>query len=82
MEITGLGDDIEEAKNDATEQIMTEHSFNEIKAWLDFKSEENIPTCEGCDQEFEESELNEDSLCEECYQEQGQNKEESKNDLD
>ena len=38
--------------------------------------------CEGCDNDFDENELNDERLCNECYIEQGIDRAEAWNDLD
>ena len=43
MELTGLGDNEEEAKNDAIEQLQnTIHDHVEIKSWLEVKKVEEV----------------------------------------
>jgi hypothetical protein len=44
----------------------------------------NYVTCQGCEQQFEESMIKDwdNSLCEECYNEQGINNAESRYDRD
>jgi len=38
--------------------------------------------CEGCNGEFEDNELDDEGLCEECHNEAGIDRMEAKNDLD